>query len=163
MTGQVFDRVLSAIRIGDPNGAHPIFSAKGAELYPGRWNTKASPMIYASEHYSTAMLEKLVHGNGHLPPNQHYVVITIPPGVSYELPNLPNLGGWDAAVPGVSQQFGEQWYVERRTAVLIVPNVVARMENNILINPMHDEFTRISTSIHTPVWWDSRLFSAGHP
>jgi RES domain-containing protein len=42
-------------------------------------------MIYASEHFSTALLEKLVHGSGRLPPNQHYVEITIPPGVTYEM------------------------------------------------------------------------------
>jgi RES domain-containing protein len=30
-------------------------------------------MIYSSQHYSTAMLEKLVNGSGHLPPNQHYI------------------------------------------------------------------------------------------
>lgn len=56
--------------------------ATGSTLNPGRWNTPASPMIYTSEHYSTAMLEKIVLGSGHLPPGQHYIVVTIPNGVS---------------------------------------------------------------------------------
>lgn len=34
----------------------------------GRWNVLASPIIYTSEHYSTAMLEKLVNANSVLPP-----------------------------------------------------------------------------------------------
>ena len=46
------DRVLTAFRIGDPDGAHPIYDSEGARLFPGRWNTAASPIIYASEHYS---------------------------------------------------------------------------------------------------------------
>lgn len=45
----------------------------------------ASPIIYTSEHYSTAMLEKLVHASSVLPPNQHHIRITIPNGTSYEI------------------------------------------------------------------------------
>src|SRR3954454_6873171 len=75
------DRVLTCFRIGDPNGEYPIYDSEGARLFPGRWNTPTSPIIYASEHYSTAMLEKLVHSSTVLPPNQHYVRITIPNGV----------------------------------------------------------------------------------
>ena len=48
------------------------FDATGSTIAPGRWNTSGSPMIYTSEHFSTALLEKLVHGSGRLPPNQHY-------------------------------------------------------------------------------------------
>ena len=44
-------------------------------------------MIYTSAYYSTAMLEKLVRGSGRLPPNQHYIELTIPNGSSYELLN----------------------------------------------------------------------------
>ncbi len=48
VTAQKLDRVLKAYRIGDPNGVYPIFDAAGSRLFPGRWNTPASPMIYAS-------------------------------------------------------------------------------------------------------------------
>ena len=65
---QVLDRVLKSYRIGDPAGAYPIFDATGSTIFPGRWNTPGSPIIYSSEHYSTALLEKLVHGSGSLPP-----------------------------------------------------------------------------------------------
>ena len=37
-------------RIGDPDGVYPIFDATASRLYPGRWNTPASPMIYAGEN-----------------------------------------------------------------------------------------------------------------
>jgi RES domain-containing protein len=84
VSAQVLDRVLRGYRIGDPDGRYPIFDATGSTLYPGRWNTPASPVIYTSEHYSTAMLEKLIHGSGSLPPNQHFIEITLPNGVSYE-------------------------------------------------------------------------------
>ena len=161
MTAQKLDRVLKAYRIGDPNGRYPIYDATGSKLYPGRWNTPASPMIYASEHYSTAMLEKLVHGSGVLPPNQHYIEITIPTGVSYEILNTANLPGWDDAAGTASKPFGEAWQQSGRSAILIVPSVVARIENNVLINLEHRDARSITHSLHQPVWWDTRLYGSG--
>ena len=159
MSGQVLDRTLTAYRIGDPAGAYPIFDAGGSRLFPGRWNTPAAPMIYASETYSTAMLEKLVHGSGAIPPNQHFVEITIDAGVSYEVFSEAHNPGWEAPDERVSKAYGEAWRLAGRSAILIVPSVVARMERNFLLNPQHADFSRIRAGLHRPVWWDSRLFS----
>jgi RES domain-containing protein len=159
VAAQILDRVLNAYRIGDPAGRHPIFSAAGSRPYPGRWNTPASPMIYASEHYSTALLEKLVHGSGALPPNQHFIEITIPNGMSYERLNVAHLPGWDDPGCGPSQRFGEAWQLSRRSAILIVPSIVARLDSNILINPDHPETRAITYGLATQVWWDARLFA----
>jgi RES domain-containing protein len=158
LSAQRLDRVLTSYRIGDPDGAHPIFDATGSKLYPGRWNTPLSPMIYSSQNYSTAMLEKLVHGSGSLPPNQHFIEITIPNGVSYEVVTATTLPGWDAPDGLASKSFGEAWQQSKRSVLLIVPSVVARLENNILINPDHPEFGQITCGLHQPVWWDKRLF-----
>lgn len=160
MPAQVLDRVLRCYRIGDPDGAYPIFSAIGSMIAPGRWNTAASAMIYTSEHYSTALLEKLVQGRGRIPPNQHYVEITIPNGISYEVFNPAHLPRWDLADRENSQNYGSAWQREARSLILIVPSVIARLDNNILINPLHPEFTQIAHSLHQPVWWDRRLFGS---
>ena len=157
MTAQVLDRALRCYRIGDPDGAYPIFDATGSTIAPGRWN-RFSPVIYASEHYSTALLEKLAHGSGRLPPNQHYVEIIIPSGSSYEGFSEPELPGWDSMPPGVSQTYGESWLGRKRSLVLIVPSVVARLDRNILINPQHPEFATMEVGLHRPVFWDRRLF-----
>jgi RES domain-containing protein len=158
VTAQILDRTLTCYRIGDPAGTYPIFDATGSTIAPGRWNTPGNPLIYTSEHYSTALLEKLVHGSGRLPPNQHYVEITIPSGTSYEILSQPALPGWDSMPATVSKVFGEEWCLQRRSAILLVPSVVARPENNILINPAHPQFPRLVASLHQPVFWDRRLF-----
>lgn len=160
MTAQILDRTLTAYRIGDPAGAYPIFDAIGSTIAPGRWNTPGSPVIYAAEHFSTALLEKLVHGSGRLPPNQHYIEITIPRGLSYEVFSPPSLPGWDGMPATVSKTFGEKWCLERRSAILIVPSVIARLDNNVLINPAHPEFPAIASGLHQPVYWDRRLFGS---
>lgn len=159
MTAQKLDRTLISYRIGDPDGAYPIFDAAGSKLFPGRWNTPASAVIYSSEHYSTAMLEKLVHGSGHLPPNQHFIEITIPRGSSYEMFGEAKVPDWHHATSPASKAFGDRWQQAKRSLILIVPSVVARLEKNILINPEHPEFSAVTHGLHTPVWWDDRLFS----
>jgi RES domain-containing protein len=155
---QRLDRVLTAYRIGDPNGAYPIFDATGSQVFPGRWNTGASPMIYTSEQYTTAMLEKLVHGSSHLPPNQHFIEITIPNGLTYEMLDPAHLPGWADALAVDAKAYGEAWQAARRSLLLIVPSVVAAMEHNILINPDHPEFRHVTHGLHRPVWWGRRLF-----
>ena len=158
MTAQRLDRVLTCTRIGDPDGDYPIFDATGSKLAPGRWNTASSPMLYASEHYSTAMLEKLVHGSGQIPPGQHLITITIPNGVSYDVVTPHSLPGWDDISCRASRAHGEAWQQEKRSLLLVVPSVVARAERNFLLNPDHPEFRQVTASMHEPVAWDLRLF-----
>lgn len=153
------DRVLACYRIGDPDGDYPIFDTEGARLFPGRWNTPASPMLYTSEHYSTALLEKLVHWNGVLPAGQHYIRLTIPNGTSYEVFQPAAHPGWDARSESVCKAVGDEWYASGRSAILIVPSIPARLDRNFLINLQHPEARAIAHNLPAPVWWDERLFS----
>ena len=149
---------MRVFRIGDPEGRFPIFSGDGAALAEGRWHERGQDVIYTSKHYSTAMLEKLAHFNGVLPPNQHFMALTIPQGTSYETVTKDTLPGW-IDVP-VARAFGAAWFAERRTAILVVPSYVAREEYNVLINPHHAGFKAIAADLERPVWWDKRLFGS---
>ncbi len=60
----------------------------------------------------------------------------------------------------VAKTYGEAWQRSLRSLILIVPSIVARIENNILINDRHAEFPRVKHGLHQPVWWDERLFQA---
>ncbi|MDI4239435.1 hypothetical protein OZ411_42370, partial [Bradyrhizobium sp. Arg237L] len=71
----------------------------------------------------------------------------------------PSLPGWDQMPATVSKRFGEAWCFEKRSLILMVPSVVARVDHNMLINPAHPQFRHITT-LHEPVFWDRRLFSA---
>lgn len=158
MKPQRLDRVVVCYRIGDPHGEYPIYDSEGSRIDPGRWNTSDTPLIYASEHYSTAMLEKLVHSSGQLPPNQHFMRITIPNGTSFEVVTHDRLPTWSAPEPHEAQRFGSAWARERRSAILLVPSYVARVERNVLINLAHPESASITHELPEPVWWYERLF-----
>lgn len=105
------------------------------------------------------MLEKLVHGSGQMPPDQHSVEITIPPGVTYEQVTVHSLKDWDHQDRQASRALGDQWFIEQRSLILLVPSVLARMERNVLIHPFHPDFVKVTHGEAEPVRWDDRLFS----
>ncbi len=155
------DRVaqsLTAYRIADAR--HPIFDGSGAALVGARWSSPGNPVIYAAASYAGAMLERLVHaGTGRIPRNQKAVIIHILARVSREEwaeDRLPR--GWDHEDNIVSQSFGDGWIESRRSAVLMVPSVIAKYEKNILINPAHPHFKWIRAGKPGNVIWDTRLF-----
>ncbi|MCU0535715.1 MAG: RES domain-containing protein [Hydrococcus sp. Prado102] len=159
MSASVLDRTIHAYRIGAANNLYPIFDGTGAMLFPGRWNTARTRLIYCSEHYSTALLEKLVHTNtGTIPSNQQWIEITIPIGTTYEIVTPYSLNGWNHPAQKISKAFGDRWVREKRSAILFVPSIIAPIENNILINEAHPQFSSLTTSLDHPVIWDKRLF-----
>lgn len=139
-------------------GQFAVYSGAGASRYPGRWNVRGQAMIYTAEHYSTGMLEKLV-SLGDVPPNQRFIEIDIPKGTSYEVVIEGQLPGWSDDDQRVAKTHGSKWFNEARTAILFVPSLAARMENNVLINPNHPEAQNIKPGLETPVLWDRRLFA----
>ena len=149
---------MRTYRIGDPAGQFPVWSTEGARRVSGRWHEAGADVLYVSEHYSTAMLEKLVHWNGALPPNQHFIAVTIPKGTSYEVATPDVVPDWFNPGGEAARRFGRQWYEENRSAILIVPSVVARMERNVVVNGRHPDFDGLTVGLETPVWWDQRLF-----
>ena len=152
------DIVGSIWRCGDTAGTYPIMSALGAGLYPGRWNTAASPLIYASETFSTALLETLVHLNGILPDGMHAIEILVPDGISIERFDVHSVPGW-VADESATKAFGNTWYRENRSLLLRVPSIAAAMiDHNVLINARHPDFARLGTKTPLPVHRDRRLF-----
>jgi RES domain-containing protein len=148
-----------AWRIAD--GRFDPFSPVGALLVGGRWNSPGLGVIYASLSYAGAMLECLAHaGIGRVPRTHVAVEIAIAETVAIERHDAISLpAGWDLADLSVARAFGDAWTRELRTAVLIVPSVVARREGHVLINPQHPDFSRIAAGAPEPVVWDARLFA----
>jgi RES domain-containing protein len=147
---------LRAFRIADMR--HTIFDGSGAMLHGARWNSPGRRVIYAAETYAGGLLEILVHASGSVPQSQGYVEIEIPSGLSIEEITQDDVPRWDSPSFEAAQAFGDRWYDERRTPVLIVPSVVTLVERNVLINQEHPEFPLVKASQAVPVRWDARLW-----
>ena len=148
---------LRVYRVGD--GRFPLFDGRGAMLHGGRWNSPGHPVIYGSCSQAGAMLELLVHASiGKLPRNTAMVTIDIPETLVVETLEPEALPGWGKLDNKISCVFGDEWITNKRSAVLLVPSVVAPFDKNVVINTMHPEFSKIIASEHLPLIWDERLF-----
>ena len=149
--------IWRAFRIADRR--HNIFDGPGAATFGGCWNSPGRRVVYAAETYAGAMLEVLVNANiGRVPKHHAWIEILIGTGVSIEEVDVRNLRRWDAPDQRASRMFGDQWYDEKRSTVLIVPSTVARVERNIVINQEHPGFLKLRASRPKRVVWNERLF-----
>ena len=149
---------MQIFRIGDER--HSLWDGTGAALVGGRWNSPGHPVIYGSLSYACAMLEILAHANiGRIPLTQRFVIAEVPNDVMFERHAASTLPvGWDSESNSAARGFGDLWLKEARSAILLVPSVVARLEWNALVNPHHPDAARLILSAAEKVVWDRRLF-----
>ncbi|MEN3296712.1 MAG: hypothetical protein V7642_5965 [Burkholderiales bacterium] len=65
---------------------------------------------------------------------------------------------WDTEESSAALEFGDRWIDEKRSAILLVPSVVAREEWNAIVNPLHPQSHKLVAADPMPVAWDERLF-----
>jgi RES domain-containing protein len=149
---------MQIFRIGDERLS--LWNGTGAALVGGRWNSPGRQVIYGSLSYACAMLEILARANiGRIPLTQRFVIAEIPDDVLIERHDVSSLPtGWDAESNSTARYFGDQWLKEARSAVLLVPSVVASFEWNALVNPVHPDAVLLNLSAAEKVVWDRRLF-----
>lgn len=142
------------------NAHRPVWDGTGAAILGGRWNSPGRPVIYAAMTYAGAMLEILAHTNiGKIPPSHRCVAAEVPDALAftrYTAENLPT--AWDAVGGTSARAIGDAWLDAGKTAILIVPSVVAHLEDNVLVNPWHPDAAHIVVGTPEPVRWDGRLF-----
>lgn len=150
---------MKLYRIADRR--HPVWNGTGALLNGARFNSPGRPVIYAALTFAGAMLEILVHARiGKVPKTHVFVEASVPDDVVIERHGVDTLpAGWDAPALAVARRFGDAWLTEARSAVMLVPSVVARAEWNALVNPLHPDASRIVVTEAQPVVWDARLFA----
>lgn len=146
--GSRSEAVAVAFRIGTQ--AHALLDGSGAAASDtARWTSRGRHAIYAAEHYATALLEKAAQLNSlRLPRTLVFIRIEIPQGTTVEEVTPGALPRWDANDRAASQQYGNRWYDERRSLILLVPSLVAPgLERNVVINQRHPEFPSLATSV----------------
>ena len=149
---------MQIFRIGDER--HPLWDGTGAALVGGRWNSPGRQVIYGSLSYACAMLEILAQANiGRIPLTHRFVIADVPNDVIVERHDSNTLpDGWDAENNSSARNFGDLWLSEARSAILLVPSVVAKLEWNALVNLLHPDAARLTLSTAESVVWDKRLF-----
>ena len=105
------------------------------------------------EKLCTAVLEKAAQFSSvRLPRALRFIRITIPDAVTLEEVRVQDVAGWDADDKRASQRFGDEWFDERRSLILLVPSLAAPgLERNVLINQRHPQFRRVRSTDPQPI------------
>jgi RES domain-containing protein len=155
---------LWRIATDTPDYTADDLTGEGAKRSGGRWNRPGHAALYTGSTIALACLETIVHlGGGDLPLNRYLVRVDVPDKVWHSARRLTATTapvGWDAIPAGkVSLDFGDRWLSEERApALLCVPSVIVPEEENVLINPAHDDAKQIVATKLRRWTYDGRVW-----
>ena len=146
-------------RIAKAVYAHDL-SGTGARVHGGRWNKKGIPIVYTASSPALATVEFLVHVDPILrPSNLRLVSIEVPDSASASAIDDASLPEDWATYPAPAKlaDIGTSWAETQQTLILRVPSAVVFGDENILLNPMHPEFSAVRVAKDTAYAFDPRL------
>ena len=136
-------------------------SGAGAAIKGGRWNSTGFELIYAAGNRSLAMAEVAVHFTlATLPDDYMMVTINIPDDLAIKEISENDLPrNWNAFPhPTSTQKLGDQFILEGKYCIAKIPSVVTKGDFNLLINPKHKDFNKVSISETEKFPFDKRIF-----
>lgn len=131
-------------------------SGRGGMLVDGRWSRRGTPVVYCTDHPSTALLEILVHATRQTVPETFQLIeIDVPNGIKAAEPII--VDGWDKDIELTRRQ-GADFLSANRYALMKIPSVIMPKASNYLLNPNHDDASRMTIAGLYRYPFDSRLF-----
>lgn len=128
----------------------------------GRWHGKGRRVVYSASSIALSCIETVVHINqASFPFNRYLVQIKVPEPVYDQAEILTDKTapvGWDAVPAGLTSiKFGNEWLSSRKSLLLIVPSVIIPEEFNVLINPGHEDISKITVKKIRKWIYDPRM------
>ena len=120
-------------------------SGTGAKLFGGRWNEKGTPCIYTSSTRALAICEFVAHQTLETVPNKlELVTLEIPTNslIDLSIESLPS--NWkDSPAPFKLKSLGNNLLINLECLIIKVPSAIVPEEFNYILNPLHDDFSKI--------------------
>lgn len=141
---------------------HATLDGLGGLIASARWHTEGRPILYLAESPAGALVESLVHlelDPARLPKFYRLLKAEAPD----DLP-IRALAATDLPANWINDQVatrtaGDEWLASKSGVLLRVPSAILPETFNILLNPEHDDASRIQVLWHAEHPWDARLFS----
>jgi len=131
----------------------------GAAKAGGRWNRRGRPLVYLSATLSLATLETLVQVRRRDVLSAYNVLsVEVPEELCMMVQEGDLPDGWDRPLLNPpTRVIGDSWLSKESSIGLIVPSAVLPSEKNLLLNPMHPDFSDVVSSDVITYALDSRL------
>lgn len=153
---------ISGWRLVKQRFAHVAFDGEGARRYGGRWNSPGRPMVYLGGAPAIAALEVMAH-NARTSLLERFVIIEarIPSDLVLDLDPAALPEHWnDPEDTSATTAIGDAWLQSRSSVALRVPSAVLPLEQNLLLDPLHDGFAAVTLDEPRPFTFDRRLAEA---
>lgn len=128
---------------------------------PARWNSKDVFMLYFSQNRALACLENMVHISSVDIHSDIFkvIVVSVPDSVTLlDISTLPK--GWDSLsfeAYNICRSIGDKWIANNSSLLLKVPSVIIPDEFNFLMNPKHQDFSKVKIVKIEPFSFDGRI------
>jgi RES domain-containing protein len=111
-------------------------------------------VVYVSEHQSTAAFEVFANRVPFILGEKYKAFhLQWPDSLTEIFPVKKLPVNWRISPsPAETKEIGDQWVLERGSAVLALPSAISPADTNFLLNPEHASFKRIR--IHPPINFD---------
>jgi RES domain-containing protein len=131
---------------------------EGAFLAGGRWNSKGTRLVYASESSSLSLLEALAHITMlHLQQKYCMQIFEIPDSIIEVQASALQEGWQQNPPPDFLKHTGDEFVKNNEALALKVPSVIVPEGYNYLVNPAHPFFAAIKQVAVTNITFDQRL------
>lgn len=131
----------------------------GAKTVGGRWNFKGIAVLYTSSSVSLSMLECLAHfPPAFAPKNMCLATITLPESKIVTIKNDDLPDDWRSVPsPRILKEIGYNWIKDNKSLVLKVPSTIVPQEYNFIINPLHQDFSKLELKSVIELDFDNRV------
>lgn len=154
--------MIKVYRICKTKYAATAFDGEGAFRAGGRWNSAGTRVVYVAASLSLAVLEMLVHfGDDSILPSYSFIEAEFDEDLVESIEKIAKLPkNWSESPPSFEiQQIGDNWVKRNLSAILQVPSAIVPTESNYLINPNHQDFSRIIFGNPQNFIFDKRLLN----
>ena len=130
-------------------------SGEGGLLIEGRWHFRGTPIVYCTDHPSTALLEILVHATRYTVPDYYQLLeIEVPDDIETFAPTIAM--NWDRDTDE-TRRIGARFIADGIFALMNVPSVIMPKARNFLLNPAHADAGQIRIVETYRYPFDSRI------
>jgi RES domain-containing protein len=121
------------------------FTGIGGLYAASRWNHLGTAMVYTATSPALAALEFFVNLEPNEAPEDLLIAAATIPDESVESLDLHLLPrNWRELDSAVCRKLGSNWAASQRSLALRVPSAVVESDWNLLLNPRHPQFARVS-------------------